>query len=300
MSTRRPNVPRTGPASEPRPSTSDVVGGRATGSAAEAGKPRSGHAGSTAAHPSRPVTSALPVTRRTTPGRSAGSGPGTSAVHRSGSTAAHEPGGSRFLRGLRGGAGTDASRTGEGRSSGGHSGEGRTGRGRKEASATSTTPTRYTVRREDGRVNYAFTDGGARPASAGSTAVRPVPAKAFSGRLLALALVLVTITILLAPTVRTYLAQRAEISSLQQSISEEQTQQTQLKDQLARWNDPAYVKQQARDRLFYVMPGETGYLVIGAGNTDEVPPVATSAESNSGPQPWLDALWTSVQGSAAR
>ncbi|OMH31620.1 hypothetical protein BGP79_10590 [Tersicoccus sp. Bi-70] len=118
--------------------------------------------------------------------------------------------------------------------------------------------------------------------------------------MLALALVLVTITILLAPTVRTYLAQRAEISSLQQSISEEQAQQTQLKDQLARWNDPAYVKQQARDRLFYVMPGETGYLVIGAGNTDEVPPVATSAESDSGPQPWLDALWTSVQGSAAR
>ncbi|MEH0110365.1 septum formation initiator family protein [Tersicoccus sp. MR15.9] len=305
MSTRRPNVPRTGPAAEPR-RTGDVDGvSSGTGSSAAA----SG-AGSTAARPPRSVTSALPVTprasssRTTRPSSHAGStrpasnpastdGPaphGSSAAP----APAHERGGARLLWGLRGDR--DASQGSGRREPGQH----RPGRGRKEASATSTTPTRYTVRREDGRVNYAFTDAGPRPAAAGSTAVRPVPAKAFSGRLLALALVLVTITILLAPTVRTYLGQRAEINDLKQSISSEQAQQAQLKDQLARWNDPAYVKQQARDRLFYVMPGETGYLVIGAGNTDEVPPVATSAESDSGPQPWLDALWTSVKGSAAQ
>ncbi|OMH23901.1 hypothetical protein BKD30_10310 [Tersicoccus phoenicis] len=248
----------------------------------------------------RPVTSALPVTppaarahlgHRSKPGpgsaftRPAGdgtAGDGTDSTSSEGtSTGAASTGAARVLRGVRGSRG-----------------DGRAGRARKTTSSTSTAPTRYTVRREDGRVNYAFTDPAARQPTGGSTAVRPVPAKAFSGRLLALALVLVTITILLAPTVRTWLGQRAEISSLQQSIQDERAKQSRLKDQLNRWNDPAYVKQQARDRLFYVMPGETGYLVIGAGSPDEVPPVATSAESDNGPQPWLDALWTSVRGAA--
>ncbi|GGC92962.1 hypothetical protein GCM10011512_20010 [Tersicoccus solisilvae] len=273
MSTRRPNVPRTGPASEPRrPGTGDVDAAAAPAGAGRTGAPKTGavkaggaksgtaKSGSSAARPPRPVTSALPVTPR--------------AVQQAEDTG-DERSGFRLLRGLR-----------------------RPGRGDRGRAETSSASTRYTVRREDGRVNYAFTEA-SRPAAGGSTAVRPVPAKAFSGRLLALALVLVTITILLAPSVRTYLGQRAEIGSLQQSIQDERAEQARLKDQLARWNDPAYIKQQARDRLFYVMPGETGYLVIGADSTDEVPPVATSAESDDGPQPWLDALWTSVEGASA-
>ena len=39
--------------------------------------------------------------------------------------------------------------------------------------------------------------------------------------------------------------------------------------QRARWNDPSYISAQARDRLYYVMPGEVSYLVI-----DDRPPAA--------------------------
>jgi len=35
-----------------------------------------------------------------------------------------------------------------------------------------------------------------------------------------------------------------------------------LRDLKARWQDDAYAEQQIRDRLHYVMPGETGYIVI--------------------------------------
>ena len=38
----------------------------------------------------------------------------------------------------------------------------------------------------------------------------------------------------------------------------------QLKDSKNRWEDPVYVRSQARDRLFYVLPGEISYLVVGA------------------------------------
>src|SRR6478609_5524834 len=94
--------------------------------------------------------------------------------------------------------------------------------------------------------------------------VDPVPAKAFSGRMLALALVMVAITILLAPSVKIFLEKRAEIAELEADISAKQAKQTDLKRQVSRWQDPNYVKQQARDRINMVMPGETGYWVFGS------------------------------------
>ena len=52
----------------------------------------------------------------------------------------------------------------------------------------------------------------------------PVPAKAFSGRLLALGVVMIAITILLAPTVKIFLDKRAEIAALQADIAAKQAQ----------------------------------------------------------------------------
>lgn len=148
--------------------------------------------------------------------------------------------------------------------------------------------------------------GTAGPGTAGSgpaakpgpgTAV-PVPARAFSGRLLALAVVLLAVTLFLAPSVRTYLQQQAEISQLQADISEQRQRQAELRNQLARWDDPSYIRQQARDRLFLVMPGERRYLVIGAESAAASKPPATSAEAARTDLPWVDALWDSVKRSA--
>jgi cell division protein FtsB len=120
----------------------------------------------------------------------------------------------------------------------------------------------------------------------------PVPAKAFSGRLLALAVVLVSITVLLAPSVRVFIEQRAELAALQADIAAKKDSHQQLTKELARWDDPAYIKQQARDRIFYVMPGEKRYMVTGAeglGESDEHAS-ATAPED----LPWVDALWNSM------
>ncbi|MFP5316566.1 MAG: septum formation initiator family protein, partial [Actinomycetes bacterium] len=124
----------------------------------------------------------------------------------------------------------------------------------------------------------------------------PIPAKAFSGRLLALAVVLVTITVLLAPSIRTYLQQQAETEALQDRIAALQQEQDVLETQIARWEDPAYIRQQARDRLFLVMPGETRYLVKG-GTAVESSGEQQSAAS-PGDLPWADALWESVERAA--
>jgi cell division protein FtsB len=127
-------------------------------------------------------------------------------------------------------------------------------------------------------------------------AVEPVPAKAFSGRMLALAVVLITITVLLAPSVRVFIEQRSAISRLRAEIEQEQAAQAELKKEIARWDDPEYIKQQARDRIFYVMPGETRYMVTGTEGLSE----SKEHASKSAPSdlPWVDALWDSVKRSA--
>lgn len=128
----------------------------------------------------------------------------------------------------------------------------------------------------------------------------PVPAKAFSGRLLALGVVMIAITILLAPTVKIFLDKRAEIAALQADIAAKQTKQEDLKRQVSRWQDPNYVKQQARDRINMVMPGETGYWVFGSDLPAAQSGGAAGGASAQDPAnlPWVDALWESIRRSA--
>lgn len=125
--------------------------------------------------------------------------------------------------------------------------------------------------------------------------VEPVPARNFSGRSIALLVVLFVAAVLLAPTLRVYLDQQSELRAVQEDITEQQEEQRRLTAQIARWDDPAYIQQQARDRFNLVMPGEKAYMVIGGDKTaeDPVPPPASPSEVNPD-MPWADALWDSV------
>ncbi|GAA3289874.1 septum formation initiator family protein [Arthrobacter citreus] len=138
-------------------------------------------------------------------------------------------------------------------------------------------------------------------ATAGATAVdasddlRPVPAKAFSGRLLVLAMVTLVITVLLAPSVNTYLHQRSDIAALEAEIAAQKETSRDLEAQLDRWEDPNYIKQQARERIFLVMPGETRYLVKGEHGVENA---EQQAQEEAEDLQWVDALWDSVKRSA--
>ena len=116
--------------------------------------------------------------------------------------------------------------------------------------------------------------------------------------MLALALVLVTITVLLLPSVGTYARQRSELETLRSSIQAKTAEQAGLLQQIGRWDDPAYIKQQARDRINLVMPGERKYMVIGEVAEDEAVPVNESPNQVRTDLPWMDALWDTVKRSA--
>ena len=127
----------------------------------------------------------------------------------------------------------------------------------------------------------------------------PVPAKAFSGRMLALAVVMVAITIMLAPTVKIFFDKKAEIDALNADIAARQAEGDALRQQVSRWQDPNYVKQQARDRINMVMPGETGYWVFGSDEpAGESSSPAGATAQDPADLPWVDSLWESIRRAA--
>ena len=106
-----------------------------------------------------------------------------------------------------------------------------------------------------------------------------------------IALVGIVLVVLLAPTVRSYFAQRSEIAALERQVVQGQERVAQLEVERERWEDPAYVEQQARERLKFVRPGEVSYTVIGADELEEQT-VASGAVSDS--RPWYDRMWASI------
>jgi cell division protein FtsB len=68
--------------------------------------------------------------------------------------------------------------------------------------------------------------------------------------------------LVIAPTLKIYLQQQQQISDLSKANNEQSTKINALDKAKARWSDPSYIRAQARDRLLYVMPGETAYLII--------------------------------------
>ncbi|WP_431711328.1 septum formation initiator family protein [Glutamicibacter uratoxydans] len=128
---------------------------------------------------------------------------------------------------------------------------------------------------------------------------KPVAAHRFSGRVAALLVVLAFFAVMLVPTVNHYRHQMQEINELRASISQLETEQQQLKEEIARWDDPLYIKQQARDRINLVMPGERVYMVVGEQPAAEeaIEPNASTYEVRQ-ELPWVDALLDSIHRSA--
>jgi len=66
----------------------------------------------------------------------------------------------------------------------------------------------------------------------------------------------------LAPVLSTYVQQQREIAELRESVAQHRENVAQIDAERLNWQDPAYVRAQARGRLFFVMPGEIQLSVI--------------------------------------
>jgi cell division protein FtsB len=124
--------------------------------------------------------------------------------------------------------------------------------------------------------------------------------------------VIVLGTFIVSQDVQTYLDQRREIVEMEESIAQAEEAVEEMQAERDRWQDPVYIRSQARDRLYYVLPGEVSYLVmdsegmdfsdtsgtVGAmlserRSADEISAEVSAAEDN-----WVDSLLESFLRSA--
>lgn len=122
----------------------------------------------------------------------------------------------------------------------------------------------------------------------------------FSGFSLLMLAIIVLFVVVLAPSLRTLIQQQEQISQKQQEVAEQKADVAQKKKDVARWDDPAYIEAQARDRLLYVYPGEESYLVMGTEDsadddtptTDSGTPVSSTVQTPK--VDWVQAMLSSV------
>ena len=80
-------------------------------------------------------------------------------------------------------------------------------------------------------------------------------------RFLGVAAVLFGVIVLIGSPLQKYFAQRAQINALKIQVAANQKALIEARKELELWNDPNYIKSQARTRLHFVLPGERQYIL---------------------------------------
>lgn len=125
------------------------------------------------------------------------------------------------------------------------------------------------------------------------------PRTSLTGRAAVLALVLVALAISYAYPLRAWYDQHQARSELQAESDRLEEDVAELEEELRLWDDPAYVRSEARDRLGYKMPGETAYMVVEEAEEPAAPEIGPDGLPVEPEGPWYSRLWTSVRSADA-
>ena len=116
-------------------------------------------------------------------------------------------------------------------------------------------------------------------------------------RLVAILVVFVLLTVMYANSLRVYFSQQRAIAEVKAQVEAAQRTVDDLYDQLQRWQDPAYVRAQARERLGWVVPGEVGFRVIGVDGKVLGGGVSVTSPTSQPPEEPAEAWWDRLTGS---
>ena len=116
-----------------------------------------------------------------------------------------------------------------------------------------------------------------------------VPERVLPPRIVTLAVVGLLAFVVVFTSLRAYLSQQAQYDAVVAKIKEASDTSTALEDELAQWKDDTYVRAQVRERLGYVMPGDTSYVVVGADSMKETE-ASGGATPGSQDAPWYKEL----------
>ena len=115
-----------------------------------------------------------------------------------------------------------------------------------------------------------------------------------SNRVLALSAIFFILALTIAPPVKNYFTQRAQISAVKAQLSADNSALQKAREELLLWQDPEYIKSQARERLHFVLPGERQYIVTDGENNPQQSSTTKIASSLADGQPWYARLIASI------
>ena len=116
-----------------------------------------------------------------------------------------------------------------------------------------------------------------------------------SGFTLTILFLVIAGLVVLAPSLKVLVEQRAQIAELEQRNAKAQDAVAELQEEVDRWEDPSFLKAQARDRLLYAFPGDITYLVIDdATPLPEGDGLPISDEIQTGQVDWVRSVLGSV------
>ena len=115
------------------------------------------------------------------------------------------------------------------------------------------------------------------------------PERVLPPRIVTLAVVCLLAFVVIFTSLRAYLSQQAQYDAVVDRIKEASDTSTTLENELAQWKDDTYVRSQVRERLGYVMPGDTSYVVVGADSMKETE-AGGGATPGSPDAPWYEEL----------
>jgi len=115
-----------------------------------------------------------------------------------------------------------------------------------------------------------------------------------SNRVLALSVIFFILALTIAPPVKHYFTQRAQINALKSQLSADNSALQKARQELLLWQDPEYIKSQARERLHFVLPGERQYIVTDESTTDSNNTPTKIASALTDGQPWYARLIASI------
>jgi len=115
-----------------------------------------------------------------------------------------------------------------------------------------------------------------------------------NSRALTLATILFVMALTIAPPIKHYFTQRAQISALKSQVASNNQALEQARKELLMWRDPEYIKSQARERLHFVLPGERQYIVTDSAGQYTQESGTTVASKIPDGQPWYARMIASI------
>lgn len=109
---------------------------------------------------------------------------------------------------------------------------------------------------------------------------------------------LAVVALLVASSVRGWVEQRTALAEQRAEVAQVQADLTRLQAENERWDDPAYVKAQARERLRFTMPGEKSFVIIDDRVKVPVtksPTDAAAKQVGRSNDAWFTRVWDSIE-----